>query len=62
MRQTTKLLLCLAVLGLVAAATPLVGTASAEVCRPGDADCHERKVECLVGDPSDPLRPRACTA
>lgn len=57
-----RLVLALAVLGLVAVATPLVGTAGAEACRVGDVDCYERKAACVVGDPEDPLKPRACTA
>lgn len=52
----------LAALGLALAASPLVGTAAAEVCRVGDVECHERKARCYLGTVQHPTDPPVCTA
>lgn len=60
--RARHVLLMLVVLGLAAIVSPVVGSASAEVCRVGDVDCYERKVRCVVRTVTDPTDPPVCTA
>lgn len=60
--KTRTIVVALVVLGLAFVASPVVGTASADVCRAGDVECHERKANCYLGAVRDPTDPPLCTA
>lgn len=60
--EARNLILVLAIVGLAIVASPAIGTASADVCRVGDVECHERKARCHAATLTDPMDPRLCTA
>lgn len=56
-----RILLFAVALGLAVVASPLVGTASAEVCHVDDVECHERKARCYLKTVTNPFDPTFCT-